>query len=160
MILLCYDGSPDSQAAIERTGKLMPGQSATVLTIWEPFVDLIARTGAGIGVWTDGVQLDQIDTAAQQNARERSDEGLQLAQQAGLNPQARTRARDATIAQTILAEAEELEADAIVLGSRGLTGLKSLMLGSVSHAVLQHADRPVLVVPSPQAAAKRAANSS
>ncbi len=37
---------------------------------------------------------------------------------------------------------------AIVLGSPGLSGLRSLMLGSVSDKVVQHARRPVLVVPS------------
>jgi nucleotide-binding universal stress UspA family protein len=59
--------------------------------------------------------------------------------------------------ETIPSEADEVAADAIVLGTRGLTGLKSLMLGSVSHAILQHADRPVIVVPSPEVAARRAA---
>ena len=42
----------------------------------------------------------------------------------------------------------EIGADAILMGTRGLTGLKSVVLGSVSHAVLQRADRPVVVVPS------------
>jgi nucleotide-binding universal stress UspA family protein len=42
------------------------------------------------------------------------------------------------------------------MGSRGLTGVKSLLLGSVSHAVIQHADRTVIVVPSPEVAAARA----
>jgi nucleotide-binding universal stress UspA family protein len=42
------------------------------------------------------------------------------------------------------------------MGTRGLTGIKSVLLGSVSHAVLQHADRPVIVVPSPDVANKRA----
>jgi nucleotide-binding universal stress UspA family protein len=45
-----------------------------------------------------------------------------------------------------------------VLGTRGLTGVKSLLLGSVSHAVLQHADRPVIIVPSPETARERAAH--
>ena len=45
-----------------------------------------------------------------------------------------------------------------MLGSRGLTGIKSLLLGSVSHAVLQHADRPVLVIPSSEVAHERAAH--
>jgi hypothetical protein len=34
MILLCYDGSADAQAAIDRAGLLMPGSDATVLVIW------------------------------------------------------------------------------------------------------------------------------
>ncbi|MDQ2898064.1 MAG: universal stress protein [Actinomycetota bacterium] len=42
------------------------------------------------------------------------------------------------------------------MGSRGLTGLKSPLLGSVSQAVIQHADRPVIVVPSPDVADSRA----
>ncbi len=63
-----------------------------------------------------------------------------------------------TIWGTILEQAADVDASAIVLGSRGLTGLKSLLLGSVSHAVIQHADRPVIVVPSRELAAGRAAD--
>ncbi len=70
---------------------------------------------------------------------------------------ARIRVRDGSIGGSILAEAAGIDAEAIVLGSRGLTGVKSLLLGSVTHAVLQHADRPVLVVPSPEVVAARAA---
>ena len=46
MILICYDGSPDSRAAINSAGQLMPGETATVLTVWEPFLDILTRTGA------------------------------------------------------------------------------------------------------------------
>jgi nucleotide-binding universal stress UspA family protein len=49
-----------------------------------------------------------------------------------------------------------MDVTAIVMGSRGLTGVKSLLLGSVSHELIQHADRTVVVVPSPEVAGSRA----
>jgi nucleotide-binding universal stress UspA family protein len=61
--------------------------------------------------------------------------------------------RSGSLALSILREADDMPAAAVVMGSRGLTGLGTL--GSVSHSVLQHADRPVLVVPSPEAARER-----
>jgi len=45
--------------------------------------------------------------------------------------------------------ADRHDAAAIVMGSRGLTRLTSMLLGSVSSAVLHHADRPALIVRVP-----------
>ena len=53
------------------------------------------------------------------------------------------------IAQT----AEKAQSDLIVLGSRGLGDIKSLLLGSVSDGVMQHAHCPVLIVKSSKEAA-------
>lgn len=49
-------------------------------------------------------------------------------------------------AKAILYAAKSMGADVIIVGSRGLGGMKGLLLGSVSHAVVQHASAPVLVV--------------
>lgn len=49
-------------------------------------------------------------------------------------------------ADRILEEAESTKADLIVLGSRGLGELGGLVLGSVSHKVIQHAACPCLTV--------------
>lgn len=156
MILIAYDGSKDAQSAIDLAGDLMSGEPTTVLSVWEPFVDVMARTGLGVGPGV--IDFEALDKAYEESGRERAAEGAQRAARAGLNARPRTRARRATIAATILAEADELGASAIVLGLRGLTGVKSLLLGSVSHAVLQHANRPVIVVPSPEVAHQRVAH--
>ena len=69
----------------------------------------------------------------------------------GAGIDARFETRDAhygQVAQTLSVAAEDLDADMIVVGSRGRSNVASLTLGSVSHKLLHLARRPVLVVPS------------
>jgi nucleotide-binding universal stress UspA family protein len=156
MILLSYDGSEDAKAAIDRAGALFAGQTATVLTVWEPFVAVLERSGAGLGFGTMAFDADQVDSASEQAARDAADEGVERANAAGLRAQPRVAARGATVPCTIIDAAAEVGADAIVMGTRGPSGLKSVLLGSVSNGVLHHADRPVVVIPSEETSAARA----
>ena len=153
MILIAYDGSDDSKSAITRAGTLFPSQQAVVLTVWQRFMDTLARAGAGLAV---AVDYDEFDENAEQVATDQAAKGAELAQRAGFDAEPRIAMVQSTVAATIISEASELDADAIVLGTRGLTGIKSVLLGSTSHGVVQHADRPVMIIPSPQAEAERA----
>jgi nucleotide-binding universal stress UspA family protein len=156
MILASYDGSADAQAAIDHAAQLMPGSEVTVLTVWEPFQLALSRTGGmGMGMGAYYPDTGEIDAASEAAASAQASEGADRATAAGLVAKPRIALREDRIAGAILAVADELDADAIVLGTRGLTGLRSMLLGSVSHAVLQHADRSVVVVPSPAVAEER-----
>jgi nucleotide-binding universal stress UspA family protein len=155
LILICYDGSPDARCAVEQSGRLMPGQPATILTVWASFIDVLARAPSGFGVAPSIVDGEAIDQINREHAKERAEEGVALATQAGCNAQPRTCTLVTTVADAILSEAEAVHADAIVMGTRGLTGVKSVLIGSVSHAVIQHADRTVIIVPSPELSAAR-----
>jgi nucleotide-binding universal stress UspA family protein len=57
-----------------------------------------------------------------------------------------TYARQGDPADAVLDVAEELEADLIVLGNKGMTGAKRFLLGSVPNKVSHHAPCSVLIV--------------
>ena len=157
MILLSYDGSDDAKAAADRAARLMPGTETIVLTVWEPLLDTMLRTGFGLGMGVVGVPFDttEFDEGTRTTADTTAAEGAERATAAGLKASPRAVASEGGIATTILAVAAETGADAVVMGTRGLAGVKSMLLGSISHAVLQHADRSVLIVPSPSVAEHR-----
>jgi nucleotide-binding universal stress UspA family protein len=154
MILICYDGSADAHAAVEQAAKLFTNQPATVLTVWEPYVELVVRTS--LGFVPSIPDADEVDEASRKAAEARAAEGAEIASGLGTAATPKAASHATTTALAILAEADALDATAIVMGSRGLTGVKSLLLGSVAHELIQHADRTVVVVPSPEVAASRA----
>ena len=67
-----------------------------------------------------------------------------LARDAGVN--ARTYARQGDPADAILDVAEEREADLIVVGNKGMSGVKRFLLGSVPNKVSHHAPCSVLII--------------
>lgn len=152
MIVIAYDGSDDAKAAIAEAGKVLAGHPAIVLTIWEPLSELMARTPAGFGLMAGMSNPDEVDDATRRGAERVAEEGAELARRAGLDASARARPGNGPVADSILEQADRANATAIVMGSRGRTGLRSRLLGSVSHAVVQRADRAVLVAPSPAVA--------
>jgi nucleotide-binding universal stress UspA family protein len=62
----------------------------------------------------------------------------------------RTEVRDGNPVQVLLDVADEVDANVIVVGSRGFGGFPNLLLGSTSTQLAQHSRRPVLIVPAPE----------
>ena len=94
------------------------------------------------------------EDVARRQAAEIAEEGCRRARDMGLDAVPTTaHATTGGTWQTLLALADEQDADLIVLGSRRAGGLRAVTLGSVSQGVVHHARRPVLVVPPPEAAA-------
>lgn len=153
-ILVCYDGSPGSKRAIETAGGLFPGRRAIVLHVWSPM--MIVR--APYNVITPAPIPEFNDQEFRKAATELAEKGVEAACAAGLDAKADiAEAALAGVWSAVLEVANEYDAALIVIGSRGLSTFESLLLGSVSHGVVQHARRPVLVVPAAADAALIAA---
>jgi nucleotide-binding universal stress UspA family protein len=146
-LLLCYDGSDDAKNAIERAGRLLGGRDALVVTVWHrtPALGSYAFAGA-----TDSMFdfVEESRAAAELGARVAAD-GVRIAEQAGLHAEPVVVEGTGAVWKTIVEIADRHDAATIVMGSRGLTGLRSILLGSVSSAIVHHADRPTLVIRQP-----------
>jgi nucleotide-binding universal stress UspA family protein len=145
-VLLAYDGSDHAKAAIERAGAVLQHGAAVVATAWTTFegaapAALLALPGNMV---REGAQA--LDDAGRETAEELAAEGAELARAAGFDAEPRAVRCTGPFFAGLLEAAEELDARAIVAGSRGRSSLRAAVLGSVSTGLLHHTHRPVLVV--------------
>ena len=94
------------------------------------------RTEGG-GTHTETVDLREVaESVLKRAAREAVSKGVEV----------ETHAREGQPAEVIIDVANQKHADLIVVGSRGLTGIKRYLLGSVSSKVSEHAPCNVMIV--------------
>jgi nucleotide-binding universal stress UspA family protein len=153
-ILIAYDGSPASRAAVDAAGALFAGAGAIVLTVWEPALAEMMIVPDATGMGSTMLPFDpsvarDMERASEQRAQGVAADGARLAGEAGLRAQPLAVEDVTDPSEAIVAAATERGARAIVVGSRGLGALKSKLLGSTSKGVLQHASQPVVVVRHP-----------
>ena len=145
-VLLAYDGSEHAKTAIERAGAVLQHGPAVVATAWTTFegaapAALLALPGSMVREGTAA-----LDEAGRETAEELAAEGAELARAAGFDAAPRAVSSSGPFFAALVHLADELDARAIVAGSRGRSALRAAVLGSVSTGLLNHADRPVLIV--------------
>ena len=139
-VLIAYDGSEAARAAIARAAELLSQRPALVLTTWQP-VSLAVATGVA-----PPVDASELETAYVRRARDTAAEGVALAHRAGLSADALVVPEPNGCWTAILDAADACDAAVIAMGARGLSGIRSALLGSVSTGVAHHSTRPVLIV--------------
>ena len=154
-VIFGFDGSPAARNAIERTAELLAPAPAISLTVWESALSLIYRWKLPEGFEIAQDVVEAVDTRALEDASKVAAEGADLARANGFDAEPLAQRayedsrRTATTAwQEVIRVVEARDAAVVVLGSRGLSGVQSAVLGSVSHGVVNHCKRPVLVVPA------------
>jgi nucleotide-binding universal stress UspA family protein len=129
-IVVGYDGSNHSKKALEMAIDIAKKYGAEV----------IAVTVVDIATSTDPNIVKIAENAAQQIASEASE---RLSKE-GITH--RSIVRHGNPGEEIVKTSKENNADLIVVGSRGLSTLRRLILGSVSRSVINKSKIPVLVV--------------
>ena len=167
-VLLCYDGSDLGRAMIEQSVAVLGGAPALVVTVFESMGSSLLRHAPSATTqlgreFTDISEevVNELDAGLAERAQALAAEGAQIAAEAGFEAQPVARRalskaveRDtATVWRALLDVAEEHDAAVIVVGRRGLSGIGSALLGSVSYGLVHNSSRPVLVMPPAEAGA-------
>ena len=140
-VLVAFDGSKDSVKAVGLACSLAAkfGSQLTVVHVFSsPGVGFSASAGMPI---PDYRALEDAKKAA---AREVLSKGLELAAQEGIKAKGEL-IEAPSVVEALVEFAANEKADLIVAGTRGMTGFKKLILGSVSSGLANHAHCTVLI---------------
>jgi nucleotide-binding universal stress UspA family protein len=150
VVILCYDGSTEGGEAIAFAGELLLGWRAVVVSAWKEVIEETLSTGLTRPV-TD---LADVNKRKREAAERFAKQGARLAEQHGLRAQPLVVEADGPVWEAIELIAEERDGELIVCGT-GHSGVRAALPGTLPSALLAHASRPVLVVPSARASAER-----
>jgi len=139
-ILVPIDGSEHALEAF-KVAKQLASSGADIHLVNVP--ELPPATDE-LGRWVEASNLNVHRTDAEEEAYKLLERTRDSIDQSGV--EVHTNVHWGPPANAIVAEAERLGVDAIVMGSRGISDLKGLVVGSVSHRVMHSAPCRVILV--------------
>jgi nucleotide-binding universal stress UspA family protein len=150
-VLVPLDGSEHSERALETAIQIAKKFHAemTLLHVYSVIVPAVIApepttlTPAGVPVVTPAEVANMVEAARMVGTRILTD-GEQKAKSAKVRVE--TVLREGNTVQEIIALAKEGKFDLIVMGARGISRIRELLMGSVSEGVIKNAHCPVLVV--------------
>lgn len=145
-ILTAVDGSDHSKIAALHAINLAEkyGSELTALYVVSPDV----RYGYLEDTVTPGLPgpLKEVVILAMEQGRKFVDEIKQEGSSKNIKIQSEVIVASESVSKAIVEYAEEQKIDLIVVGTRGISGIKKMLLGSTASGVVSHAHCPVLVV--------------
>ncbi|HEU0023489.1 MAG TPA: universal stress protein [Thermoleophilaceae bacterium] len=148
-LVVGYDGSEHAGRAIETAGSLFAGREAIVETVWIPYTEVAAASGIAMPAAVSAEGAQKVDEELAARAERSAEDGAGVAKAAGLEPRAEAIREHGNVSHTLIESARANDAAAIVVGSRGRSGIATALLGSVSTSLVHHTPVPLLVVPPP-----------
>jgi nucleotide-binding universal stress UspA family protein len=140
-VLLATDGSKDAELATTTALDLANSTSSElhIVLVEEEAYAYVDPSGYPFSIDAE------LEHELEQQARMRLDAEVEEVRSAG-GTVAEAHLRVGAAPAEIVDLAEEIGAGLIVMGSRGLGGIRRALMGSVSDTVVRHAHSPVLVV--------------
>jgi nucleotide-binding universal stress UspA family protein len=149
-VLIAYDGSEVSRAAVRHAAELFAGRPAVVATVWEPGLAAVpVGLPDAVGVGTplpDPATVEAVDRLQREHASTVAGDGAEFARSLGLAAEPQAVPDEVDVVDTLIGIARERGAAVVVVGSHGISGLRQRLLGGVSRKLIEHCDRPVLVI--------------
>lgn len=139
-ILVAFDGSSSSQAALDVAVEMAKRDKASLTAVSISSVPTAIPLGPG------GGGFDKIVSESRKEAKDLADQAKEKAAKGGISIKAEVLNSSNGIAAAIVNYAEDNKSDLIVMGTRGRTRLKKMLLGSVAQGVVTYAPCPVIVV--------------
>jgi EmrB/QacA subfamily drug resistance transporter len=150
-ILIAFDGSENARHAIQVAARELGGGRAAVLHVWEPFVGdsstLCISCPPAVAIQPPTAATGEAVELEAERALATAEEGAAFAREAGFDAEPHSLRTDGSIGEAILGYADEHPTRLIVIGTRGLSGLREALTGSVTHHVSEHVHVPLLAVP-------------
>jgi len=144
-VLVAIDGSEASDRAVDFAITLAKSADTCLLVLNVIQETALVPVPMGVMAEVEGVYVTNRE-AMQSAADELTERAMTRAEIAGLREVERI-VRFGSAAKVIVDTADEEGVDVIVMGRRGLSDLKGLILGSVTHKVGHLAEQPVVTVP-------------
>lgn len=149
-ILVPTDGSEGALKAAEYAAEMARAMNARVTVLFVLTDDLIVANAWGAAEFTElgptgTMPVEDIRSMLEKKVKEKEMPDT-VAALGDLPKEAETAIIWGRVSDAICQFAEEQKADLIVIGSHGRTGMKRVLLGSVSHAVANQAPCPVTIV--------------
>ncbi len=138
LVLVAMDGSETSLKAVRHAGMIAAkvGAELRVVFVFDAWPEVLSGRY--------GSTPEEGERILRQRADEVLSKAIAMIEEPGVK--IKTEVREGSAAEGILTAAQELSPDLIVMGSRGMSTVKGLLVGSVSLQVLHHAPCPVTIV--------------
>ena len=136
-IVVATDGSEPAERAVQEAIAIAAREGARLHVVTAYPDPHMFRERITSGATEVPVRLREVaESVLARAAREAENQGVEV----------ETHAREGEPAEAIIGLANEQQADLIVVGNRGLTGIRRFLLGSVSSKVSEHAPCSVMIV--------------